>query len=133
MKKVLRKSKFGYALSLILFLLGISAIIIAFWRIWLKTYSMNNFISAFWNLLWTEKFDSIPGLSFKLIFLFIFGIVAIVFSGVIWAFSRKWFLVGDKVLVECPFCKRRWKTDPQKALVHCPFCRQLIHPKIVEA
>jgi len=106
MKKVLRKSKFGYALSLILFFLGISAIIIAFWRIWLRICSADSFISAFWNLLWTEKFDFILGVSFKLIFLFVFGIVAIVFGGVVWAFSRKWFLVGDKkFLLSAPSAK----------------------------
>ena len=132
MKKVLRKSKFGYALSIILFLLGISAITIAFWKVWPKTTSTNEFSSAFWNLLWTEEIDTIMGISFKPIFLLIFGITAIVFGSVILVFSRKQFAVGEKVLVECPFCKKRWKTDPQKALVHCPFCRQLIHPRIVE-
>ena len=132
MRKVLRRSKFGYTLSLILFVLGILAITFAFWRVWLKTDSANKFASAFWNLLWTEKFDVIAGMSFKLIFLFIFGVIAIVFGSLILVFSRKWFIVGERVLVECPFCRKRWRTDPQKALVHCPFCRQLVHPRIVE-
>ncbi|RLI19858.1 hypothetical protein DRO54_07560 [Candidatus Bathyarchaeota archaeon] len=132
MKRVLRKSKFGYALSLILFLLGISAIIFVFWRVWLKTGSVNGLASAFLNSLWTEEFNLAAGISFKLIFPFIFGIIAITFSSIILAFSRKWFVIGEKVLVECPFCKRMWRTNPQKALVHCPFCRQLVHPKIVE-
>ena len=132
MRKVLRKSRYGYALGVVLFLIGISAIIYAFWRGWLETGSFNEFLTAFWNLLWTEEIDLVAGISFKLIFLFIFGMTALIFSALILAFSRKWFVVGEKVLVECPFCKRRWRTDPQKALVHCPYCRQLIHPRIVE-
>lgn len=132
MRRMLRKSKFGYALSAILLILGFSAIVFVFWRIWLKTSSVDEFASAFWSLLWSEEFSLVAGMSFKLIFLFIFGIIAVFFGIVILAFSRKWFIVGEKVFVECPFCKRRWKTDPQKALVHCPFCRQLVHPRIVE-
>ena len=132
MRKILRKSRYGYALGVVLFLIGISAIIYAFWRIWLETGSFNEFLAAFWNLLWTEEINLTAGVSFKLIFLFIFGMTALIFSALILAFSRKWFVVGEKVLVECPFCKRRWRTDPQKALVHCPYCRQLIHPRIVE-
>ena len=132
MRKVLRKSRYGYALGVFLFLIGISAIIYTFWRVWLETASFNEFLTAFWNLLWTEEIDLIAGISFKLIFLFILGMIALIFSALTLAFSRKWFVVGEKVLVECPFCKRRWRTDPQKALIHCPYCRQLIHPRIVE-
>ena len=132
MGKILRKSRYGYALGVVLFLIGISTIIYTFWGVWLETGSFNEFLTAFWNLLWTEEIDLVAGISFKLIFLFILGMTALIFSALILAFSRKWFVVGEKVLVECPFCKRRWRTDPQKALVHCPYCRQLIHPRIVE-
>ena len=132
MQKILRRSKFGYALSLILCLLGTLALIITFCKAWPKVYSANDFISTFWNFLWTEEFNLFPGVSFKLVFLTIFGVVAIVFGSIVWMFSRRWFHVGEQVLVECPFCKRRWRTDPQKALVHCPFCRQLVHPRIVK-
>ena len=132
MRKILRKSRYGYALGVVLFLIGISAIIYAFWRVWLETGSFSEFLTAFWNLLWTEEINLTARVSFKLIFLFIFGMTALIFSTLILAFSRKWFVIGEKVLVECPFCKRRWRTDPQKALVHCPYCRQLIHPRIVE-
>lgn len=132
MRKILRRSKFGYVLGVIIFLIGFSAIIIAFWEIWSETGSFNEFLSAFWDILWTKEMEIAAGASFKLIFLLIFGMTAMIFSVIILAFSRKWFVAGEKVLVECPFCKRRWRTDPQKALVHCPYCRQLIHPKIVE-
>ena len=132
MRKVLRKSRYGYALGVVLFLIGISAIIYTFWRVWLETGSFNEFLTAFWNLLWTKEIDLVAGISFKLIFLFILGMTALIFSALTLAFSRKWFVAGEKVLVECPFCKKRWRTDPQKALVHCPYCRQLIHPRIVE-
>ena len=116
MRKVLRKSRYGYALGVVLFLIGISAIIYTFWRVWLETGSFNEFLAVFWNLLWTEEIDLVAGISFKLIFLFIFGMTALIFSALILAFSRKWFVAGEKVLVEYPFCKRRWRTDPKRLL-----------------
>jgi len=45
--------------------------------------------SYFWNLLWTEEIDLVVGISFKLIFLFILGMTALIFSAIILAFSRK--------------------------------------------
>ncbi|MCD6241555.1 hypothetical protein J7K27_08640, partial [Candidatus Bathyarchaeota archaeon] len=94
MRKILRKSRYGYALGVILFLIGISAIIYTFWRVWLETGSFNEFLTAFWNLLWTEEIDLVAGISFKPIFLFIFGMTALIFSALILAFSRKWFVAG---------------------------------------
>jgi len=49
MRKVLRKSRYGYALGVVLFLIGISVVIYAFWRVWLETGSFNEFLTAFWN------------------------------------------------------------------------------------
>ena len=99
MGKVLRKSRYGYALGVVLFLIGISAIICTFWRVWLETGSFNEFLAAFWNILWKEEVDLVAGISFKLIFLFILGMTAQIFSALILAFSRKWFVAaGEKFL-----------------------------------
>ena len=80
MRKILRKSRYGYTLGVVLFLIGISAIIYTFWRVWLETGSFNEFLTAFWNLLWTEEIDLVAGIRFKLIYLFIFGMTAQIFS-----------------------------------------------------
>ena len=133
MKRILRRQKSGYALSLILCLTGLTTICLTVWKTWPKVSSAGNPLSTFWTLLWTEQLDFISGIDFKLIYLTILGAVMLIFGVVIWALSRKWFyLAGETVLFQCPFCKKRWRASPDKGLVHCPHCRQLIHPKMVE-
>jgi len=133
LKRILRRQKSGYALSLILCLTGLTTICLTVWKTWPKVSSAGNPLSTFWTLLWTEQLDFISGIDFKLIYLTILGAVMLIFGVVIWALSRKWFyLAGETVLFQCPFCKKRWRASPDKGLVHCPHCRQLIHPKMVE-
>ncbi|MEM2280888.1 MAG: hypothetical protein QXZ68_02720, partial [Candidatus Bathyarchaeia archaeon] len=70
----------------------------------------------------------------KLIYLVIFGDIALALGFVLWLLSRQWLVVpGKTVEYECPFCKKRWKAVGDKALVHCPHCRQLVHPRISES
>ena len=107
MRKVLRKSRYGYALGVVLFLIGISAIIYAFWRVWLEIGSFNEFLAAFWNLLWTEEIDLVAGISSKLIFLFILGMTALIFSALTLAFSRKWIVAGKKSSCRVPFLQEK--------------------------
>jgi len=133
LKRTLRRQKSGYALSLILCLTGLTTIFLTVWKTWPKVSSAENPLSTFWTLLWTEQLDFISGIDFKLVYLTILGAVMLVFGVVIWALSRKWFyLAGETVLFQCPFCKKRWRASPDKGLVHCPHCRQLVHPKMVE-
>lgn len=133
MKKILRKQKSAYALSLILCLTGMAAFLTALWKTWPQITSAENPLSAFLSLLWTEKLDFIHGLEFKLVYLFILGDVMIVSGVIIWALSRQWLLIpGKTVWFQCPFCKKKWRSSGDKALVHCPHCRQLVHPTMVE-
>jgi len=133
MKKILRKQNSTYALSLMLFLLGVTALSVTLWKTWSKVSSAQNPFSAFWTLLWSEQLDFIPSIEFKLAYVIILGAVLLVSGIVIWALSRQWFyLPGETMWLQCPFCKRQWRTKGDKALVHCPYCRQLVHPKLIE-
>ncbi len=133
MRKILRTQKSAYALSLILFLLGTMAVAIALWRTWPQVSAASNPFSTFFDLLWSERLDFVPGLEFKLIYLFVLGDAMLVSGLVTWVLSRQWFLVpGKTVWYLCPFCKKKWKSIENKALVHCPHCRQLIHPALTE-
>ena len=133
MKKILRTQKSAYVLSVILCLTGMAALFTTLWKTWPQISSSENAFSTFLTLLWTEKLDLIPGLEFKLIYLFILGDVMLISGVLTWILSRQWFLLpGKTVWFQCPYCNKKWKSMEDKALVHCPHCRQLIHPKMIE-
>ncbi|MEM1540063.1 MAG: hypothetical protein QXJ07_01590 [Candidatus Bathyarchaeia archaeon] len=133
MKKILRKQGSLYAFSLLLILAGIVTLASVLWKTYPKLSVSQNPLSTFLSLLWEENI-SVPNLiTFKLIYLVIFGDIALVLGFILWLLSRQWLTVPEKITwYECPFCRKKWKAVGDKALVHCPHCRQLVHPKIVE-
>ncbi|MEM1563057.1 MAG: hypothetical protein QW161_00080 [Candidatus Bathyarchaeia archaeon] len=133
MKRILRKQKSMYALSLAFCLLGVAALFATVWKTYPKISASADPLSSFLSLLWTEELSLFSWFSFKLIYLVAFGDVLFIAGIVLWLLSRQWFVVpGSTVWFECPFCKKKWKATGDKALVHCPYCRQLIHPRIAE-
>ena len=133
MRKVLRTQKSAYALSLILFILGTMAVVTALWKTWAQVSTASNPFSTFLNLLWSERLDFVPGLEFKLIYLFVLGDAMLISGLVTWVLSRQLLLVpGKTAWYLCPFCKKKWRSTEDKALIHCPHCRQLIHPTLTE-
>lgn len=133
MKRILRRQKSAYALSLTLCLVGIVALVIAVWKTYPQLSSSANPFSTFLSLLWSENLTLTSGLEFKLIYLVILGDVMLISGGVLWILSRQWFLLpGKTVWFQCPFCNKKWRSLRDKALVHCPYCRQLIHPRMTE-
>lgn len=134
MKRILRRQKSAYVLSVILCLSGITALFATLWRTWPRISSSQTPFSEFWTFIWSEQLNFIPVIEFKLAYVMILGVAFIISGIVIWVLSRQWFyLPGDTVWLQCPFCKHRWRTKGDKALVHCPYCLQLIHPKMVES
>jgi len=133
MRKILRTQKSAYILSLILFILGTMAVVTALWKTWAQVSTASNPFSTFLNLLWSERLDFVPGLEFKLIYLFVLGDAMLISGLATWVLSRQWFLVpGKTVWYLCPFCKKKWRSTEDKALIHCPHCRQLVHPTLTE-
>jgi len=134
MFRILRRQKSGYALSLILCLIGLTALFVALWKTWPKVISAQNPFSAFWTLLWREQLDFIPSIEFKLAYLVILGTVMLISGVVILGLSRQWFYLpaGEIVLFQCPFCKKQWRGHKNQALVNCPYCRQQTYPRMVE-
>ncbi|MBS7647556.1 MAG: hypothetical protein QXQ64_06015 [Candidatus Bathyarchaeia archaeon] len=133
MKRILRKQKSTYIVGIFLCLLGITALIVALWKICPKFSTSQNLLSTFLSLLWTENINVGNLIELKLVYLVIFGDIALVFGFILWLLSRQWLIVpGKTVWYQCPFCKKRWKAVGDKALIHCPHCRQLVHPRIAE-
>jgi hypothetical protein len=133
MKRILRRQKSGYVLSLILFLTGLTALIIVLWRTWQEVSQSQDSVSTFWTLIWTQQLNFVPGIEFKLAYLTILGASLMIVGVVVWVLSRQWFyLAGEMVLFRCPFCRKHWRARQDKGLVQCPHCHQLVHPTMVE-
>jgi len=131
--KILRRKRSTYALSLILCLAGIAALLATLWKTWPEVSSAKDPFSTFLTLLWTEKLDLIAGLAFKLVYLVVLGDAMLISGIVLLVLSvQRFYLPGKVVWYRCPFCKKDWRSSGDKALVHCPHCRQLIHPIIIE-
>ena len=131
--RILRKQKSTYAISVILLILGIAALLATIWKTWSQVSTASNPISTFMGLLWTEKINVISGFDFALAYLFALGDVMLISGIILYVLSvQSMYLPGKTVWYRCPFCHKDWKATGDKALVHCPHCRQLVHPTIVE-
>ena len=133
MKWILRRQRSGYALSLILFLAGLTALLVTVWKTWPEVSQSQDPVSAFWTLLWTQRLDFILGIEFKLAYLTILGTVLMIVGVLVCILSQQWlYLPGETMLFRCPFCRKRWRAIRDKGLVQCPHCQQLVHPIMVE-
>jgi len=133
MRRIIRKQKSAYMLSLVLCSVGTVSLLFTLWKTYPQLSSSTDPFSTFLSLLWTENLTSISGFEFKLIYLVILGDAMLIFGVIMWILSRQLFLLpGQNVWFQCPFCNKKWESIGDKALVHCPHCRQLIHPKITE-
>jgi len=131
--RILRRQKSTFALSIVLSLLGVAALLFTFWKIWPHISSVKDLLSTFMTLLWSEKFDLIPNFEFQLIYLVALGDALLISGVTLYVLSVQWFyLPGTVVWYRCPFCHNDWRSTGDKALVHCPHCRQLVHPTLVE-
>ena len=134
MKRVLRKQRSVYGLSLFMIIAGVAALAAVLWKTYPRLSVSQNPLSTFLSLLWEENISVANMITFKLVYLVVFGDIALVSGFILWLLSRQWLAVPGKIVCyECPFCKKKWKAVGDKALVHCPHYQQLVHPKIVES
>ena len=130
---VFRRQKSAYALSLLLCLMGIAALLTTLWKTWPQVSSAKDPFSTFLTLLWTKNLDIVPDLEFKLVYLVVLGDAMLISGVIVGVLSvQRFYLPGKVVWYRCPFCPKDWKSSGTKALVHCPHCRQLVHPTIIE-
>jgi uncharacterized membrane protein YiaA len=133
MRKVLRRHRAGYAISLLLLVVGLTLLLVALWNAWPASPLTGDFLSTVWTSLWTKQLNIVSGLEFKLVYFAILGVTMLAFGVATLALSRQWLLLaGRNSLFQCPFCRKRWRASRDKGLVECPQCRQLVHPRLVE-
>lgn len=130
---IFRRQRSAYALSLLLCLVGLVALLVTLWMTWPQISVASNPLSTFLTLVWTKNLDFIPGVEFKLVYLVVLGDILLISGVIVGVLSfQRVYLPGKVVWYKCPWCHKDWKSSGIKALMHCPHCRQMVHPLIIE-
>lgn len=141
------KKKSGYALGVILCVIGVILLLIVVWKSWQEgVFSSTDPLSDFSTLL-METSDIVLGIDLKPLHYTILGFVLLIVGGVILAVRREKVRVVEEVtaLLECPLCKNQWREPIAKAQLksmgypevrtltrrRCSNCGKFIRPKIV--
>jgi len=134
------KKKTGYALGLLLIVVGILMLLVVLWEL----YQAEDFVTELLEGE-IEVFRIRTGL--KPIYSTLLGVVLLVVGAAILVVRREKIRVVEevKVLLECPFCKSQWREAMSKPHLEsmgypkvrtlsrrkCPKCAKFIRPKIV--
>lgn len=144
---ILRK-KTGYALGIILCVIGIIMLGLVLWKLWdAGVFGSTNFLPDLNVELWAEHVDIALGMGLKLVHYSIVGIVLLLIGSIILVARRERIQVVEEVtaLLECPRCKNQWEEPlgkeqlksmgyPQVRTLSrrkCSNCGKFIRPKIV--
>jgi hypothetical protein len=142
------KKKSGYALGLILCIVGIVILLLVLWNLY-DAGALTSFSAVSKQL---EKNFVILGIELtqfglKLVHYTLLGVVLLVVGGVILIVRRERVPVAEEVtaVLECPLCKNQWRETMSKPTLKsmgypevrtlsrrkCPKCAKFIRPKIV--
>jgi len=147
MSMTMLKKKTGYALGMILLIIGIIMLGLVLWKFWdAGVFSSPDILSALITQLTTNN----PfGIGLQLLHYSIVGVVLLLVGGIILVARREKIQVVEEVtaLLECPRarCKHQWEEPlgkeqlksmgyPQVRTLSrhkCPKCAKFIRPKIV--
>ena len=147
MSMTILKKKTGYALGMILLIVGIIMLGLVLWKFWdAGVFSSPDILSALIAQLTTNN----PfGIGLQLLHYSIVGVVLLLIGGIILVARREKIQVVEEVtaLLECPRarCKHQWEEPlgkeqlksmgyPQVRTLSrhkCPKCAKFIRPKIV--
>lgn len=148
MSMTMLRKKTGYALGLILCVIGIIMLGLVLWKLWdVGVLTSTNFLSDLNAELWAEHADIALGIGVKLVHYSVIGVVLLVLGGVILVARRERIQVVEEItaLLECPRCKNQWKEPIAKEQLNsmgypqvrtlsrrkCSDCGKFIRPKIV--
>jgi len=143
------KKKSGYALGLLLCIIGIIILLLVLWNLY-DAGALTS-LSKFSKQLSEENFvilgNELKLIGLKLVHYTFLGIVLLVVGGAILIVRRERVRVAEEVtvLLECPQCKNQWREPMSKAHLEsmgypnvrtlsrrkCSKCAKFIRPRIV--
>jgi len=142
------KKKTGYALGLLLCIIGGILLIVLVWKWWDEgVFASSDMLSELSASFWEPYADISLGIGLRLIHYTILGVVLLVAGSVILIARRERVTVTEEVtvLLECPHCKNQWRESMSKPHLEsmgypkvrtlsrhkCSKCAKFIRPKIV--
>jgi hypothetical protein len=132
-KKAVRRYKLGYALGTMLCVIGVMALLTVVWRTWPQIASSPDPAAVFWTALWEQQLSLISGVDVKLMYFLVLAATTLTSGALVLAYSsQRFFLPGNVMKLQCPFCKRFWHARYDRGQVLCPHCQHLIHPRMIE-
>ena len=145
MAMTILRRKTGYALGVLLFVIGILILGVVLWKLWqFEVFSSSDILSALSAKLYEEN---VFGMGLKLFHYPIIGVILLLVGGAILALRREKIQVVEEVtvLLECPRCNNQWEEPMGKEQLRsmgypqvrtlsrrrCSNCGKFIRPKIV--
>ncbi len=142
------KKKTGYALGLLLFIIGGILLLVCVWKWWdTGVFSSSDVLAELSASFWADDPDIDLGIGLRLVHYLIFGVVFLVVGSTILVARREIVTVTEEVTVrlECPHCKNQWQESMSKSHLKsmgypkvktlsrhkCAKCAKFIRPKIV--
>lgn len=142
------KKKTGYALGLLLCIIGVVILLVPVWKWWnTGVFTSSDMLSTLSASFWMEYTDIALGIGLKLIHYIILGVVLLIIGSAILVARREKVTVIEEVavLLECPYCKNQWRESMSKTHLEsmgyphvrtlsrrkCSKCAKFIRPKIV--
>ncbi len=142
------KKKTGYALGLLLCIIGGILLLVLLWKWWdTGVFTSPDMLSALSESFWAEYPDIDLGIGLKLIHYTFLGAVFLVAGSTILVARRERVTVTEEVtvLLECPHCKNQWRESMSRTHLEsmgyprvrtlsrhkCSKCAKFMRPKIV--
>ena len=142
------KKKTGYALGLLLCIIGGILLLVLLWKWWdTEVFTSPDMLSVLSASFWAEYPDIDLGIGLKLIHYTLLGAVFLVAGSVILVARRERVTVTEEVtvLLECPHCKNQWRESMSRVHLEsmgyprvrtlsrhkCSKCAKFMRPKIV--
>jgi len=122
------KKKTGYALGLLLCIIGGIMLLVLVWKWWDEgVFASSNMLSDLSKSFLTEYPDIALGIGLKLIHYTILGVVFLIAGSAILVVRRERVTVTEEVtvLLECPYCKNQWRESMSK-----PHLKSMGYPKV---
>jgi len=133
MYRIIRRKLSGHVLGMLLCLVGFSILFVVFWKAWSGISASSNVLSSLWSYILTEQIEIASTVTLKLSYLGIMGAIFLGLGIIVLAFSRQiFYLSGESVLLQCPYCKNQWRTSRAKGWAECPYCRQFVQPQVTK-